>query len=399
MRLAADTRFIVATWIATRGLIVALIYAFSGGDIARMQDVGYYHDVARHLLDTRTMPATEMWQYPPGATLVLLIPQLAGDAAYHHAFIAFMLACDAAVTLLLARASSTNGSRLGLWAWLLLMPALREYPLLRFDLVPTLCAVAALLALVKRPALFGALAGLGALIKAWPIVVLGAEWRLRRFVVASIIAAVVLLGGIAGAAQVFGPQDRALDNQAGRGLQNEAVAASPWHVRGVLDGNGAPLIYGSGATEINDPRARTVANTLRWVTLAAGALLAAWWALRSILLRRDPHRSDWLASHAASADLVTVGVLVAIVTSRVLSPQFMVWMLGIAAISLSFSNTRLRRPLVVVALAVICTVDVLRDPEVLVIRNVLLLVAAIDALALLFLGLRPRPYDPVVQQR
>lgn len=390
MRLAADTRFIVAAWLATRGLIVALIFLVSRGDVSHMQDVGYYHEVARHLLDTRTMPATEMWQYPPGATVVLLIPQLAGDAGYGIAFVAFMVACDATITWLLARAARSNGSLLGLWGWLLLMPAMREYPLLRFDMVPTLCAVAALLFAVRRPALFGALAGLGALIKAWPIVVLGAEWRLRRLAIAAIVAGAVLFGGIAVAEQVFGPQDRALDNQAGRGLQNEAVAASPWHFVGSVNGDGAPLHYGSGATEINDRRAERVADALRWATAAVGVLLAAWWALRALLLRRDPDRRSWLASNAAGADLVTVGVLLAIVTSRVLSPQFMVWLLAVAAISMTFPNTRLRRPFVLIALATICTAGVLRYPEVLVARNLLLAIASIDALVLLWTGLRAR---------
>jgi hypothetical protein len=392
MHRAADTRWIVATWLATRGLIVALIFLVSHGHVGHMQDVGYYHDVARHLLDTRTMPATEMWQYPPGATVVLLVPQLAGDAGYGIAFVLCMVACDAAITWLLARAARTNRSLLGLWAWLLLMPAMREYPLLRFDLAPTLCAVAALLFVVRRPVLFGALAGLGALIKAWPIVVLGAEWRLRQLIVASIVAGAVLFGGITAAEQVFGPQDRALDNQAGRGLQNEAVAASPWHLVGSINGAGAPLHYGSGATEIDDPRAERVADSLRWLTAAVGIMLAAWWVLRSLLLRRDGARprSRWLASTAAGADLVTVGVLLAIVTSRVLSPQFMVWLLAVAAVSLSFPDTRLRRPFVFIALATICTAGVLRYPEVLVARNVLLVIASIDAVTLLWLGLRRR---------
>lgn len=396
MHRAAHTRWIVATWIATRGLIVTLIFLVSRGSIGHMQDVGYYHEVARHLLDTRRMPATEMWQYPPGATVVLLIPQLAGDAAYGVAFVAFMVACDALITWLLARTGRANGSLLGLWAWLLLMPAMREYPLLRFDLAPTLCAVAALTFVVRRPAIFGALAGLGALIKAWPIVVLGAEWHLRRLAVAALVAGAVLFGGIAAAEQVFGPQDRALDNQAGRGLQNEAVAASPWHLAGSLNGKGAPLHYGSGATEINDVRAERVADGLRWATAVVGVVLAAWWALRSLLLRRNDvdasmsSRRSWLASNAAGADLVTVGVLLAIVTSRVLSPQFMVWLLAVAAVSLSFPNTRLRRPFIFIALATICTAGVLKFPEVLVVRNVLLVIASVDALAQLWLGLRAR---------
>jgi hypothetical protein len=390
MRLAADNRVIVATWIVTRGIMAFVIWWFARDDVFRLQDVNYYLDVAEHLRDTRTMPDTEMWQYPPGATVVLLLPLLAGAAYYAAAFVAFMAIVDAAITFLLARFARRTGVVLGVWAWLLGVPAMREYPFLRFDLVPTLFAVAALTWAIRRPAVFGALAGLGAFIKAWPIVVLAAEWRPRRMLLAALVAAVVFVAGVQVAGQVFGDQGRALDNQAERGLQNEALAATPWHVQGIVDGDGAPLVYGSGATEIDDPRAREVADALRWLTLAVGVLLAAWWSARTVLLRRDPDRRDWLASPAAGADLVTVGVLLAIVTSRVLSPQFMIWLLAVSAISLSFRDTRLRGPLVFVALATACTLKVLHFPEVLVLRNVLLAIAAVYASVVLVGGLRAR---------
>ncbi len=387
LRLAADKRVIVATWVVTRAIIALVVYWFASRDVERLQDVNYYLDVAQHLASTRTMPDTEMWQYPPGATVVLLAPLVLGAANYAAAFVGFMLAVDAAITFLLARFARSTGVVLGVWAWLLGVLAFREYSVLRFDLVPTLFAVAALTWAIRRPSVFGALAGLGALVKAWPIVVLAAEWRPRRLLVAGVVALAVFVGGVQLAGQVFGDQQGALDNQAERGLQNEAIAATPWHVEGIRTGEGAPLVYGSGATEIADPTAERVADSLRWATVAAALLLAGWWSARGVLLRRDPERRSWLASPAAGADLVTVGVLLAIATSRVLSPQFMLWLLAVAAISLSFSNTRLRRPLLWAALATACTIKVLHFPEVLVVRNVLLAIATVDATITLFRGL------------
>lgn len=220
-------RWVLPTWIVTRGLVLALVFAIGHGDAERMQDVGYYLEVARHVVDARTMPGTDMWQYPPGAALVLVLPMLAGVAGYATAFVLLMAACDAAITRILLALGRRHGSRLGVWAWLLAMPWLREYPLLRFDLVPALLAVAALAMLARRPALFGLLAGAGALVKAWPIVVLAAEWRPRRLLVASVVAAATFLAGVALAGALLGPQDAALDNQAARGLQVESIAATP----------------------------------------------------------------------------------------------------------------------------------------------------------------------------
>lgn len=382
-------RWVLPTWLLTRGLILALVFLIGRGDAARMQDVGYYLEVARHIVDTRTMPATEMWQYPPGAALVLVMPLLAGVAGYATAFVLFMAACDAAITRMLLALGRRHGSRLGLWAWLLAMPWLREYPMLRFDLVPALLAVAALAVLARRPALLGLLAGAGALVKAWPVIVLAAEWRPRRVLVATVLAATTFLGGIGIAGALLGPQGGALDNQAGRGLQTESVAATPWHVEAIADGRLAELRYGSGASEIADPRAEQVADSLRWATLAAAAVLGAWWALRMVLLRRDPLALGHLASAAAGIDLVFVGVLLAMVTSRVLSPQFMVWLLAVAAVALCARDTRMHVPAWLVLAATILTFGVLRFPEALVVRNALLVAASVAGLVQLLRMLAP----------
>lgn len=373
-------RWVLPTWLLTRGLVVTLVFLIGRGDASRMQDVGYYLEVARHLLDTGTMPATEMWQYPPGAALVLVLPMLAGSAGYATAFVGLMVACDAAITRILLATGRRHGSRLGVWAWLLAMPWLREYPLLRFDLAPTLLAVGALAVLARRPALFGILAGAGALAKAWPIVVLAAEWRPRRLVVAAVLAAATFVGGVSIAGALLGPQDAALDNQAARGLQAESIAATPWHVAAIADGRTAPLRYGSGADEVADPRAERTADSLRYAALVAAALLAAWCALRMLLLRRDPVGHAHLGGAAAGLDLVFVGVLLAMVTSRVLSPQFMVWLLAVAAVALSAQDTRMRAPAGLVLAATGLTFGVLHAPEAIVARNALLVAASVVGL-------------------
>ena len=390
-RAATGPRTIALAWLVTRAAMLAIVWHVSGFDLPRMQDVAYYHDVARHLLDERSMPATDMWQYPPGAAFLLLVPQLAGDAAYGVAFVTLMLACDATITALLARAALAGGSVLGVWAWLALVPALREFSFLRFDLVPTTFAVVALLAVSGRMVVFGTLAGIGAAIKAWPIAVLAAQWRPRRLLVAGLASVVAILACVGAAAVVFGDQGGVLDNQSERGLQVESVAAVPWHVAGGISDEGAPIVLRSGSLEIDDPLARQVADALRWATLAAALLVAGWWSARLLLLSREPHRRDWLATDAAGVDLVVVAVLLALVTSRVLSPQFLLWLLGVGAVALTHVDTRLRRPLALVAVAAVATAGVDRSNELLALRNALLVLATVDAGWQLLHGLRLGP--------
>ena len=71
----------------------------------------------------------------------------------------------------------------GVWVWLIAMPLLGTFSVLRFDIVPTVIGIAALVVIHRRPAWFGALAGLGASIKVWPIVLLFGEWDRRRLLV------------------------------------------------------------------------------------------------------------------------------------------------------------------------------------------------------------------------
>lgn len=376
-------------WLLTRAVVMVHVLRESrGGERRLLEDIDFFHDVARHVLEHGALPATEMWQYPPGAIVVILVPLLAG-AAYAHVFMAAMLACDALVTWMLLRLAREQRCWWGVWAWVVAMPFMRKVPPLRFDLVSTALAVAALVHLSRRPAWLGAVAGLGALVKAWPIVLVLTQPTLRRAAVAAAAASVVVLAGYGAATALLGSQADALRNQGERGLQEEAVAATPWHVQARLEGRRAPQHYAFGTLQIDDPQARELARDLRWATLAAALLAAAWWLARAWLLQRSPQRHAHLDTRAASVDFVAIALLWQIVVSKVLSPQFLLWMLALAGIALAFRETRMRRPLVLVVLASMLTFGILRWPELLIARNVLLVVAALDGSVILARMLRP----------
>ena len=221
------------------------------------------------------------------------------------------------------------------------MPFLGTFAILRFDIVPTVIGIAALVVIHRRPAWFGALAGLGASIKVWPIVLLFGEWDRRRLLVSALAAAMTISLVLLAAAIAFGDLSTFLDEQGNRGLQEEAVAAAPWDLRELVTTEPAPRVLRFGAWEIASPTGDAVADVLKWLSVAALAAAALWWWFRARAIHDG--RTD-LADAAVSRDFIFTIVLLLVVTSRVLSPQFMLWLVGLAAVVLTAGTTRLARP-------------------------------------------------------
>ncbi len=365
----------VAVWLATRALTVADIGFWGPASQLRLEDVANY-DIWSHILTTQhALPGGPGWQYPSGAALLMLIPRL-GPGTYGESFVGLMLLFDLAGLGLLALLGRRSGKYAGVWVWLLAMPLVGVYALLRFDLVPTVIAIAALIVVHRRPGWFGALVGVGAAIKVWPVVLLFAEWDRRRLLRAVAAALAVAAAIVVVMAIAFGDPFGFLGGQSDRGLQREAVATAPWLVHQVVSGTAPHTEVRFGSWEIVDSGAGTVTTVLEWLSLASLVAAAAWWRFRGRAIRGGVAE---LGDAAVSRDFVFTIVLLLAVTSRVLSPQYMVWLLGLAAVILSAGTARMARPAWIVVAATLLTTAVQRSPELLLFRNLALLVAAIDA--------------------
>lgn len=367
----------MAIWVATRALMVADVGFWDDVSGPRLQDVDNYAVWSHHLATAHAFPDGEAWQYPPGAAFLMLVPRL-GFGTYGESFVALMLLADLVGLGLLALLGRRSGNFTGVWVWLLGLPLLGALPLLRFDLVPAVIAIGALVAIHRRPWLFGALAGLGAAIKAWPVVLLFGEWERRRLLrsglatVAAIVL-VLLVGAVA-----FGDPLGFLGEQGGRGLQEEAVATIPWQLRDLVTGEGPARAIRHGAWEITGSTADAVAGLLQWATLAALAAAAAWWSYRARAIRAG---REALGRTAVSLDFVFTVVMLLVVTSRVLSTQYMVWLLALAAVVLSAGSRRLARPAWLVVVATLLTPSVFGVAATSLARNLILLAATVDACA------------------
>ncbi len=378
----------IGVWVATRALIVVNAGFWHHEHPLNLEDVDVYHRWSDILANEHMIPVEESWQYPPGAAFLMLIPRL-GPASYGATFVGLMLIIDLIGLSMLALLGRRSGKFTGVWVWLIGLPILGVYPVLRFDIVPTVIGIAALVVIHRRPALFGALAGLGASIKVWPIVLLFGEWDRRRLLVSILSSILVISVVLLIAAIAFGDLSTFLTEQRDRGLQEEAVATVPWDLREVVTTEPVPRELRFGAWEIPSHTADVVAGVLKWLSIAALGGAALWWWFRARAIHDG--RTD-LADAAVSRDFIFTIVLLLVVTSRVLSPQFMLWLVGLAAVVLTAGTTRLARPAWIVVVASILSTSTFGSAEHTLFRNIALLVATVDAcIAMILMLRRPTP--------
>ncbi|MFF1486957.1 glycosyltransferase 87 family protein [Streptomyces sp. NPDC058319] len=343
---------LAAAWLLTRAATLTLLAhdtlpPLGGGAVAREVWKLYHHWYL--VLAHGAFPAHDpLWQYPPGAAPVLLSPALLPWLTYFQAFVALALAADAVIAVALARAGTRpDGSLRGARYWTLGLPLLLHVPLARYDLQVTACAVLALLALRRSPRACGALAALGALMKVWPALVLLGTPRGRTTRSAwtwaagtGALAALVL-------AAVFRNPLAFLRGQGGRGVQIESFGGT---LLALATHAGWPGVvrYRYGSLEFTGPYVTTVAHVFLALSAAALAPLLLW---RVRARRRAP---DTPCDAALSATLLFT------VTSRVISPQYMIWLLGLAAVCLTSRHTT-QRP-VAALLAPACLVSAVAYP-------------------------------------
>ncbi|MCW7946362.1 membrane protein [Streptomyces hygroscopicus] len=333
---------LVGGWLATRALMLWLLahdqdrLLGSGGVASEVWNL-YFHWYG--LLAQGAFPSGDhLWQYPPGAGVVLLSPALLPNLTYFQAFVVLTLLTDAVIAFVLARAGTRPGRSLrGAGLWIAGLPLLLHIPLARYDVQVTAFAVISLLALSRSTRVCGAFAALGALVKVWPALALIGTPRGRTTREAWTAAAVTSVTLLALIAALFRNPFDFLRQQGGRGVQIESLGGTvlmfarragwPGHTR-----------YQYGAVEFVGPHVRAVAACSLLLTGVAFGLLLLW-RLRA---RR------WTA--ATPYDAALAAVLLFTVTSRVISPQYMVWLVGLAAVCLTSRHTT-QRPVALLVLA------------------------------------------------
>jgi hypothetical protein len=221
----------------------------------------------------------------------------------------------------------------------------------------------------------GALAGFGALVKGWPVLLLVGVVRRRAWGAAVVVAgglALVCAAAMPGAFSFLGYQSR-------RGTEVESLGALVFHLARHFGWWRGEVLLNYGSVEFLGPWVEVVSSGAMFLSVVGVGWLV-WWR---VSVRR-------IAAHTV-VDAAFVAVLVFTVTSRVISPQYLVWLVGLGAVCLCCRGSRMVVPAGLVLVA--CPVTVLEFPlffadvvasdglgvTLLVVRNGLLVCAAVLA--------------------
>jgi hypothetical protein len=329
-------------------LMVTLVYALAYRPVVKtlvydhwwygehdISDIVIYQDHAKVMLQGLLPYRDFELEYPPLAPALFALPGHADDSsAYAHWFNDWMYVFSlltAVVTALVGVAIWPRGRR----AWLvalaagLAMAAVGTIVENRFDIVVALCMVTALLFVCVRLPLPAAVAlGIGFALKLTPIILLplvliiarGPKRKLAALAAFAVSAAIPFVPYVAmapgGVAHIF-------TYHMDRPLQIESVLATPLLVGHALDRVRVEIVTAFGSQGIAAPGATTLASAGTYLTVVALALVTVLVWRRRDVLRAQP-------------DLIPIAalafVLAGMVFGKVLSPQFMVWLVPFVAV-------------------------------------------------------------------
>ncbi|MDX6351239.1 MAG: hypothetical protein QOF84_6029 [Streptomyces sp.] len=371
----------IGVWVATRCLLLLMVFrviAVSPLDVT--SDVTMIYHGWYDVLKTGSFPLNDVtWQYPPAAALAILSPGLLPFLDYTTAFFWLCCAADAVAFAMLLRAGRQGGRRrmLGTWVWIAGVPLLGPTAYARYDVMVTAVAIASLLALARRPRVSGALAAFGAMLKVWPALLLigtpgGRSRRVWGTAIGTTAAIALLFGAAMPGAFSF------LTFQGGRGTEVESVGSLVFHYARHHGWQGqVALNYGS--VEFLGPYVDVVSR----IALGLAAIALGWLVLWRLMARTF--------TAATPFDAAFTAVLLFTTTSRVISPQYMIWLVGLAAACMTLRASVMALPTALILLATGVTFyefpahfhDVVVSDHIgvalLVLRNGLLVVASLIA--------------------
>ncbi|HXD26723.1 MAG TPA: glycosyltransferase family 87 protein [Propionibacteriaceae bacterium] len=313
-------RMIVIGWLITRVLMLGILAGFERFVVG---DVFYYHRKINALF-TAGLDRT-LYEYPTPVVWILALPygvSFGSRRGYLIAFIVLMLALDAVFTYALWRSTGRRHDT-SIDFWLIFVLLIGPLSYLRFDMLPAVLAGGALLAARHKPWVTGALTGLGAAVKLWPALLIGAflSYRSDRRPVG--LAFVIVGFGLALISLIFGGWARLISPltwQSDRGLQIESIWATPLMLaRAASPDQWLVDISQYQAYEIFGPGVDV------WIVISNLATLLGLTMIILLTIRAFRHNGS---TPVAIGFVVVATVAIMTITNKTLSPQYLLWLGG-----------------------------------------------------------------------
>ena len=310
----------------------ALTFALGPWDDELVSDIPLYRGYADLFLDGLDPYRDIGFEYPPLAAPLMALPGLVSLELdeYRLAFAAltFLLALVLVFsTGWLARLGG-GGERRALVAVAVAPVATGAIVRTHFDLAPVICLVAGLAAVAGGRSRSGfALLGVGGALKLFPLaaVPVAAAWlvgrRRGREALIGVAIAAAVMAAAAGAAVALSPGGAldAVEYHLERPIQVESLPATALNIVDALGGRAPDAVH----SHRSDGLAHPAGSELE--ILFTGLLLAALATLTVTALRTPDVRGLALAGLGSAAAFAALG--------KVLSPQFMIWLVPLAALA------------------------------------------------------------------
>ena len=317
--------------LAAAGFVLTAVTATVAWQLSgrAVTDIALYHAYGERIADGLVPYRDFAFEYPPGALPALVLPALVTDSltAFRVVFAAEMALAGAVGVLLLA--AGLGRLRTGLADRRVALSVVALVPLLlggviltRFDLVPAAIVAGAMFLLVSGRLRAGAFViGIGIAVKLYPAVFVPlvgtVAWRRGgRRELGSVLGLVVAPVIVAYLPFLVAAPDGVLDSigrQVGRPLQIESLGAGMLLAVHHSVGTSLGWASSSGSQNLTGTGADTLA-VLQGIAQVAAVVLV--W----VSFWRGPASPERLVRHAAAAVVAFVAL------SKVLSPQFLVWL-------------------------------------------------------------------------
>jgi hypothetical protein len=323
---------VLGLWLATRVALLVVSLNPRLYSAALFGDIRFYGAKVERMFQGELPYRDVATEYPPGSVPFTILPGLVvgTGSGYRLAFACEMLLVDLVglwAATRLARVVDSGRRRIPL-AYVLAMVAVGPLLVLRFDLVPAVCAlVAAAMAAEGRPGWAAAALGYGTAAKIFPgvlapLLVLGLVpalgwWRSLVRTVPPFLAGFGLTVVPALLLAPRGTADSVLYHVQ-RGVQIESLWANLIGLAHLLGGLPARTVYGFGAYDLSSSVSGT-AKLLSGVATLAALAGAAWLVWRRSRANGGLGPADWAGAFA-------LGTFAFVLPTRVLSPQYLVWL-------------------------------------------------------------------------
>jgi hypothetical protein len=323
---------VLGLWVLTRAALLVVSLNPRLYSAAVFGDARFYAAKVERMFQGELPYREVAIEYPPGSVPFTILPGLVvgTGAGYRLAFACEMVLVDAVglwAATRLARVVDGARRRIPL-AYVLAMVAMGPLLLLRFDLVPAVCVLlAAAMAAEGRPGWAAAALGYGTAAKIYPgvlapLLVLGLVpamgWRRSLlWTVPPFLAGFGLTVVPALLLSVRGTADSVLFHVQ-RGVQIESLWANAIALLDLFGGPQARTVTGFGAYDLSS----SVSEAAKLLSAAATLALlagAAWLVWRRSRRLGGLGPADWAAAFA-------VGTFAFVLPTRVLSPQYLVWL-------------------------------------------------------------------------